>query len=372
RESNVAGSAALWADIRDHWSKAPEVKGIRYVYVRSSLVEAHRIISLIEASGDIEIIPYDGEHIPGTELIDLGEWDGRQAEPQSEPKTLYVNRPLLNADEVIGWAKSNGFAKTITADDMHVTLAFSRAPVDWDTLTENHSTLTISSGGPRSVERLGPNGEAVVLRFESQALQERWAQFKKAGASWDYDDYRPHVTISFDAPEIKVEDIEPYDGELVFGPEVFAELKEDWKATVTEKAVDYIQDPATGHLMGSHPQGGDKEGGDKPEGGKIEPSKEAMAVGGDEWNQQTAERLEKEFVEAAPKLEEIVNDAVSSKAEVTVGSEEPDPDNAPFVPEEWDMLSDEDKDFALDTYKSQTLSDYQDNEQQYWYSEYMP
>ena len=366
RESNVAGSAALWADIRDHWSKAPEVKGIRYVYVRSSLVEAHRIISLIEASGDIEIIPYDGEHIPGTELIDLGEWDGRQAEPQSEPKTLYVNRPLLNADEVIGWAKSNGFAKTITADDMHVTLAFSRAPVDWDTLTENHSTLTISSGGPRSVERLGPNGEAVVLRFESQALQERWAQFKKAGASWDYDDYRPHVTISFDAPEIKVEDIEPYDGELVFGPEVFAELKEDWKATVTEKAVDYIQDPATGHLMGSHPQGGDKEGGDKPEGGKIEPSKEAMAVGGDEWNQQTAERLEKEFVEAAPKLEEIVNDAVSSKAEVTVGSEGPDPDNAPVVPEEWDMMSGDDQDQSWQEYKDKTFSDFQDSEIQNW------
>jgi hypothetical protein len=47
----------------------------RRIYVRSSLVEAHRLISKIEASGDIEIVPYDGEYIPGTELVDPREWD---------------------------------------------------------------------------------------------------------------------------------------------------------------------------------------------------------------------------------------------------------------------------------------------------------
>ena len=53
----------------------PENRGLRRIYVRSSLVEAHRLIAKIEASGDIEIVPYDGEYIPGTELVDLREWD---------------------------------------------------------------------------------------------------------------------------------------------------------------------------------------------------------------------------------------------------------------------------------------------------------
>jgi hypothetical protein len=226
----------------------------RRIYVRSHLLQAHHAISAMEADG-LEIIPYDGPHIPGTELIDVGEWDERA---QPNLKTLYVSRPLLNASEVVDWAKGQGFAKTITADDMHVTVAFSRITVDWDTFTEDHSVLTISPGGQRSVERLGPNAEAVVLRFESEALQERWAQFINAGASWDFDDYRPHITITFDAPDINVEDVEPYDGELIFGPEVFAELKDDWKATVTEKDFDEGKHPRDDH--GRWTEGGGGEG----------------------------------------------------------------------------------------------------------------
>lgn len=46
----------------------------RRIYVRSHLVKAHHAIALMEAEG-FDIIPYDGEYIPGTELIDTREWD---------------------------------------------------------------------------------------------------------------------------------------------------------------------------------------------------------------------------------------------------------------------------------------------------------
>ncbi len=50
---------------------------------------------------------------------------------RKDAKTLYISRPLKNAEAFIEWAKAQGFAKTLAADDLHVTIAFSKAPVDW-------------------------------------------------------------------------------------------------------------------------------------------------------------------------------------------------------------------------------------------------
>jgi hypothetical protein len=142
-------------------------------------------------------------------------------------KTLYVHRPLLNSDELIAWAKSQGFGKTLTADDMHVTLAYSRAEVDWDKIKPNDVGFNVV-GGKRSVSPLGDKG-AVVLHFQSKVLADRWKEFCDAGASWDYEGYKSHVTITYDGKNLDMSSITPYSGRLVFGGEVFAPLDEDWK-----------------------------------------------------------------------------------------------------------------------------------------------
>ena len=43
-----------------------------------------------------------------------------------------------------------------------------------------------------------------------------------SGAVWEYDDYNPHITITYgEAPA----DVEPYQGPIVLGPEVFEEIQ---------------------------------------------------------------------------------------------------------------------------------------------------
>lgn len=156
------------------------------------------------------------------------------------PRPLYVHRKLLNSADLIAWAKAQGIATTIDGSDMHVTIAFSRQPIDWlkveanDWNEEKDGTLVINPGGPRLVERLGKDGEAVVLLFGSSRLAWRHEQIRNAGASWDWPEYQPHVTISYNAPEIDVETIEPYRGVLRFGPEIFEPLDDDWKSKVRE------------------------------------------------------------------------------------------------------------------------------------------
>jgi hypothetical protein len=164
-------------------------------------------------------------------------------------RTLYVSRPLLNADDLVTWAKEEaGFGKTLTADDMHVTVAFSRAAVDWDALVEDTALLTVI-GGARFVKPLGDKG-AIVLRFFSQALADRWQTFRDAGASWDWPGYYPHVTITYDGSDADLENVTPYDGALVFGPEVFAEVDEDWTDKVTEKSTFAAPASPTSGLQG--------------------------------------------------------------------------------------------------------------------------
>ena len=155
-------------------------------------------------------------------------------------RTLKVQRKLLNAAEFIAWAKGQGFETTIKADDLHVTVAFSRRPVDWMKAGETWNSdkdgkLTIPPGGARIVEPLGDKG-AVVLLFNSSELAWRHEAIKReADATWDFPSYQPHVTITYAGAAIDLSKVEPYRGKLVFGPELFSEVNDDWSSNLTEE-----------------------------------------------------------------------------------------------------------------------------------------
>jgi hypothetical protein len=77
--------------------------------------------------------------------------------------------------------------------------------------------------------------DAVVLLFASDALSWRHQGMVEAGASHDYDEYQPHVTLTYDAGDVDLDTIKPFTGELRFGPELFEPLDLDWKSKVTEE-----------------------------------------------------------------------------------------------------------------------------------------
>lgn len=159
------------------------------------------------------------------------------------PRPLYVSRRLLNAAEFRRWAVGQGFKNV--QPDLHVTVAFSRAPVDWMKVPQDYSwndadgNLTVRAGGPRIVEGLGPEGKAIALLFRSSDLEWRHTTIKEAGATWDHEGYQPHVTITWDAEGVDIAKVEPFQGVLRFGPEIFEEIVEDWakKAAPVPEAV---------------------------------------------------------------------------------------------------------------------------------------
>lgn len=186
----------------------------------------------VEANPDVETDPPSlqpkGGDLPA----------GAEGMNDAAPRPLYVRRDLLNAADLIAWAKANGLETTLPASDMHVTVLYSRQPVDPMAMGETWGSeadggLIVKAGGPRALEVFGEG--ALVLQFASWSLTSRHADMIRAGASHDWPEYSPHVTLTYQVPEgFDVEAVKPYAGELRFGPEIFEPLDLDWKSKIEE------------------------------------------------------------------------------------------------------------------------------------------
>lgn len=143
------------------------------------------------------------------------------------PRPLYVRRDVLNGEEIHAWAKAQGFSSALPADDLHITIVYSKEPVDWMKMGAAwEDEVTIPAGGPRVIEQFGEG--AIVLRVSSETLQWRHQMMRARGASSDYEEYSPHITITYKGkPDVTdIERIVPYAGKIELGPEIFEDIKE--------------------------------------------------------------------------------------------------------------------------------------------------
>lgn len=154
-----------------------------------------------------------------------------------DPRPLYVYRSVKNGDEIIAWAKEQGFASILPAAELHVTVMYSRRPVNWFEMASDFvlgDKLVLDPGGPRVVDRLG---EAVVLHFASQDLAWRNRQMRNAGASWDYAQFLPHIALTYQPGDLDLSKVVPYLGRIVLGPEIFEAIDDGYDTALTEIAL---------------------------------------------------------------------------------------------------------------------------------------
>lgn len=140
------------------------------------------------------------------------------------PRPLYISRKVMNPAPIVAWARKAGLPELMPGSELHVTITYSRTPVDWMKLGEAwQSELKIAAGGPRLVEQFDKG--AVVLLFASSELTWRNRAVVEAGGSHDFDEYQPHITVGYSDTPIDVIDIEAYQGEIILGPEIFEPIK---------------------------------------------------------------------------------------------------------------------------------------------------
>lgn len=205
--------------------------------VQNALVESGQwpgleaALAEAEAEGDIAGILEEPED-PDPSALTTGP-DGKPQEngaPEkvvandATPRPLYVSRKVLNVAEITAWAKAQGIPDL--QDDLHVTIAYSRTPIDWIKTAEDwggandKGEITLPPGGPRVVEPLGEM--SAVLMFGAWQLEYRHERILAAGASWDWATYQPHISLT--KTPLDVSKVEPYRGKIVLGPEIYEEL----------------------------------------------------------------------------------------------------------------------------------------------------
>jgi hypothetical protein len=157
-----------------------------------------------------------------------------------DEKTLYVCRHLLNADDIKAWAKKQGFETCLPNDMMHVTVIHSKQEVDWDKTTPLEDDLEVKNKKkhPRSLQKFGEKKDIVVLTFYSKELSKRHKELRDIGCSFDYPQYKAHITITYDGKDVDIAGMEPYEGVLEFGPESFDEISDDFKESFEEEKLD--------------------------------------------------------------------------------------------------------------------------------------
>ena len=150
-----------------------------------------------------------------------------------EPGPTYMSRPVANASDLHAWAVAQGFTNIVPPEKMHVTQAYSKAPIDASKLSDAPSSV-IATGGDRKLAVMGTDEKVLAIRFESPDLQSRWQETMDAGASWDHGhspgSYNPHVTISYEDQPTPA-GIKPYAGPIVLGPETAEPLQTGWSAS---------------------------------------------------------------------------------------------------------------------------------------------
>lgn len=151
-----------------------------------------------------------------------------------DPAPLYVSRKVQpeTGRKLLAWARSKGIPNLEKLADLHVTVLKSREPVDWFEMgdpwgpLDDDGILKVMPGGPRAILKLGDKG-AIVLRFNSGALKYRNEEMRERGASSDFPTYEPHITLGY-APDFEIpDDLEAFQDELLFGPELFEPLQVD-------------------------------------------------------------------------------------------------------------------------------------------------
>jgi phage-related protein (TIGR01555 family) len=204
--------------------------------IRGEKIKAF-VVNMDQAYADADRVakPNEGRQysiMKAAKMRKAGQLDSIQ---DATPRSLYVRRDVINADAIRAWAKGQGFETVL--NDLHVTIIFSRAAVDWMKVGndgwggEKDGQTTIQPGGARLVEKFS---DAVVLLFSSSLLSWRHEEMKRAGASFDFSEYQPHITITYQPGDVDLNTIDPYQGPIVLGPEIFEEVDDDYKASITE------------------------------------------------------------------------------------------------------------------------------------------
>lgn len=117
---------------------------------------------------------------------------------------------LETIDHLVEWCLQNGIPSPVKPSSFHTTLLYSRTIVQPQDIVDLEIALDVAHALRHPIEmkacgfRLfdsmnGPDRRSLVIELDAPQLVDIHNQLIKSGGTHDYDDYVPHVTVSYRA-----------------------------------------------------------------------------------------------------------------------------------------------------------------------------
>ena len=130
-----------------------------------------------------------------------------------------------SAKKLSDWIIDSEIVEPIDTKDLHLTTTYSKIDPKQEILPSNKTNIALNY----KEFSIATYGRALVLEVTSDELEEIHKLASDAGASYDYDTYKPHITISYNAKanENILPLLFPPNFDLILSHEEVETLKED-------------------------------------------------------------------------------------------------------------------------------------------------
>lgn len=129
---------------------------------------------------------------------------------------IYCYREVVNKEDIGIWLNSLNLIEPIDINDLHLTVSYKKDEILNDIELDNYMYIV-----PHNNRKINILGTTLVLSITSIYLQNRWNYYIENEYHWDYNDYKPHISLSYNYKNYKfLGEIEPFDGDIILGPEI--------------------------------------------------------------------------------------------------------------------------------------------------------
>jgi len=135
------------------------------------------------------------------------------------------------------YTKANNIPNAVPRKKLHTTLLYSRKYLpDY----KPHGLMKMAMTGfptgfekwPTQPDKDGDVSMCLVLRYDCPALIERHEYLMKThDAEFDFDEFKPHVTLSYDVGDLQCKDLPDFTEPLIIVEEYGEDLTLDWTPT---------------------------------------------------------------------------------------------------------------------------------------------
>lgn len=138
---------------------------------------------------------------------------------------LYVAAKFseLTLDALEKLQRSLKVPNPVPREKLHTTIVYSRINVPYKVAS---GSFEIAQSGKLTIFETQSGANALVFELESDYLAARHNYAKALGATYDFPDYRPHITLSYDVGPLTYKG--SHDVPVILDREYAEELKLDW------------------------------------------------------------------------------------------------------------------------------------------------